>query len=54
MTFFWGIFTYVVLLGWIGFTWFYLRPKQIKKEERRINGLIAKFEALNKQLEEDL
>ncbi|MFV5687704.1 hypothetical protein ACM55M_03660 [Flavobacterium sp. ZT3R25] len=49
MTIFWGIFTYVVMLGWIGFTWFYLRPKEIKKEQARVNGLIAKFEAVNKQ-----
>lgn len=50
MTIFWGIFTYLVMLGWIGFTWFYLRPKEIKKEQGRVNGLIAKFEAVNKQL----
>jgi len=50
MTTFWEIFTYVVMLGWIGFAWFYLRPKEIKKEQARINGLIDKFEALNKQL----
>jgi hypothetical protein len=53
MTIFWGIFTYGVLFGWIGFTWFYLRPKEIKKEQARINGLIAKFEAVNKQLSAD-
>ena len=51
MTTFWEIFTYVVMLGWIGFAWFYLRPKEIKKEQDRVNGLIAKFEALNKQLD---
>jgi hypothetical protein len=50
MTLFWGIVSYVLTLGWIGFTWFYLRPKQIKKEEDRVNTLIAKFEAVNKQL----
>ncbi|MEO8236702.1 MAG: hypothetical protein ABI576_01240 [Flavobacterium sp.] len=51
MTIFWGIFAYGVSLGWIVFSWFYFRPKVIKKEQDRINGLIAKFEALNKQLE---
>lgn len=50
MTAFWGIFSYAVTLGWIGFTWFYLRPKEIKKEQGRVNTLIAKFEAVNKQL----
>lgn len=52
MTAFWAIIAYVVTLGWVGFTWFYLRPKQIKKEQDRVDGLIAKFDALNKQLEE--
>lgn len=50
MTMFWGIFSYAVALGWIGFTWFYLRPKEIKKEQNRVNSLIAKFEEVNKQL----
>lgn len=54
MTAFWAIIAYVVTLGWVGFTWFYLRPKQIKREQDRVDGLIAKFEALNKQLEEGL
>jgi predicted signal transduction protein with EAL and GGDEF domain len=51
MTTFWGIFSYALTLGWIGFTWFYLRPKEIKKEQARVNDLIAKFEAVNKQLD---
>jgi hypothetical protein len=50
MTLFWGIITYAIMLGWVGFTWFYLRPKEIKKEQDRVNGLITKFEAVNKQL----
>lgn len=54
MTAFWEIFTYAFTLGWVGFAWFYLRPKGIKKENSKINGLIAKFGALNKQLEEGL
>jgi hypothetical protein len=51
MTLFWGIITYAIMLGWVGFSWFYLRPKEIKKEQDRVNGLIAKFEAVNKQLD---
>jgi predicted permease len=53
MTTFWGIFTYAVMLGWVGFTWLYLKPKEIKKEQDRVNGLIEKFEAVNKQLNTD-
>ena len=54
MTTFWGIFTYALMLSWIGFTWFYLRPKQIKKDDAKINILIKKFEAINEQLTTDL
>jgi uncharacterized membrane protein (DUF373 family) len=50
MTLFWGIVTYVVSLGWGLYSWFYIRPKQIKKEQARVNDLITKFEAVNKQL----
>ena len=50
MSLFYGILTYVVLFLWIGFTWFYLRPKEIKKHEIKINNLIEKFEEVNKQL----
>lgn len=50
MTSFWGIFTYVAMIFWIGFVWLYLRPKEIKKQENKINGLISKFEDINNQL----
>lgn len=43
--------TYGVTLLWIGFNWFYLRPKQIKKQENKIDTLIAKFEEVNQQLQ---
>ena len=51
MTPFFGFFAYLVMLGWIGFAWFYLRPREIKKQQEKINSLIAKFEAVNKQLD---
>jgi hypothetical protein len=38
---------------WFGFVWLYLRPKQIKKENAKINALIEKFETINKQLTTD-
>jgi membrane protein YdbS with pleckstrin-like domain len=50
MTSFWGIFTYVAMIVWIGFVWLYLRPKEINKQENKINGLISKFEDINNQL----
>ncbi|OUL60670.1 hypothetical protein [Flavobacterium sp. AJR] len=47
----WGFFTYGVTLLWMGFNWFYIRPKQIKKQQSKLNDLIAKFEEVNNQLE---
>ena len=38
MTILWAIIAYGVTLGWVGFTWFYLRPKQIKKEEEKLQN----------------
>lgn len=46
-----AILTYAVTLLWIGFNWFYLRPKQIKKQQEKINTLIEKFEEVDNQLE---
>jgi uncharacterized membrane protein YidH (DUF202 family) len=51
MTVFYALVTYGVTLLWIGFNWFYLRPKQIKKQEEKINDLIERFEEINNQLE---
>lgn len=44
------VIAYVAVLTWVGINWFYLRPKTIKKQEAKINGLINKFEELNNQL----
>ena len=50
MTVFYALVTYGVTLLWIGLNWFYIRPKQIKKQQEKINELIAKFEDVNEQL----
>lgn len=52
MTVFYALITYGITLLWIAFNWFYIRPKQIAKQQNKINGLIEKFEAINHQLEE--
>jgi Flp pilus assembly protein TadB len=54
MSLFWGIFTYVIMLFWIGIVWFYLRPKEIKKQNTKINNLISRFEEINNQLKRNL
>ncbi|CAI2765635.1 hypothetical protein [Flavobacterium collinsii] len=51
MTFVYAGLTYGVTLLWIGVNWFYIRPKQIKKQQEKINSLIDKFDEVNKQLE---
>ncbi|HEX8014653.1 MAG TPA: hypothetical protein VF465_05420 [Flavobacterium sp.] len=51
MTVFYALITYGVTLLWIGFNWFYMRPKEIKKQQAKINELIVKFEDINKQLD---
>ncbi|WP_343698204.1 hypothetical protein [Flavobacterium sp.] len=43
--------TYGITLLWMAFNWFYIRPKQIKKQQAKINNLIEKFEEVSHQLE---
>ncbi|WP_347219426.1 hypothetical protein, partial [Chryseobacterium sp.] len=45
-----GILAYALTFLWIGFNWFYIRPKTIKKQQGKIDGLINKFEEINNQL----
>lgn len=46
----WGIVTYGITFIWILFNWFYLRPKQIKKQTTELDAIITQFEILNDQL----
>ena len=52
MTTFWGIFAYGITSIWILFSWFYLRQKQIKKQQSKLDEIIGKFKILNEQLDE--
>jgi len=46
----WAV-TYVVLtFGWIGFFWFYFRPRSVKKKQKPLIEMIAKLEEVNRQL----
>lgn len=48
----WGkIAAYALTFGWIAFAWFYLKPKTIKKQQAKLNELIAKFESIQNQIE---
>lgn len=44
-----AIFAYLATLIWIGFNWFYLRPRIIAKERDKLDGIIEKFENISRQ-----
>jgi len=46
----WEIFYYTMTFGWIGFSWFWSRPRGIKKKQQPLLDMIARLEAVNKQL----
>jgi amino acid transporter len=50
MPMFWAIVTYVLTLFWMGFNWFYIHPKTVKKQQAKLNELISKMESLTQQL----
>ena len=52
MSVLWAVIAYLLVFLWGGFVWLYMRPKEIKKEEAKINFLIDKFKRINDQLEE--
>ena len=43
---------YGLTLSWIAFAWFYLRPKTIRKENKKLNTMIEHLERIAKQVEE--
>jgi len=45
----WSIFAYTVTLIWIGFNWFYLRPRVVAKQQNKLDGIIKKFEYIKRQ-----
>jgi hypothetical protein len=50
MTLPWAILSYGLVLFWIALNAFYFRPKAIKKQEARLNRLIAQLKDLKGQL----
>lgn len=53
MTTFWAVFAYGITGLWILFNWFYLRPRQIKKQRTKLNEIISKFENIQSQLNQE-
>ncbi len=44
------ILVYGLTFGWIGFSWFYLRPRGIKKKQVPLMEMIEKLKAVDEQL----
>ena len=53
MTKLWAVVAYALTLTWIGFNWFYIRPKTIKKQQNKLDEIISKFENIIQQLKEE-
>ena len=50
MTFLGASLAYALTLLWMAINWFFILPKQVKKQQVKINSLIERFEEVNKQL----
>lgn len=46
------LLAYGVTLSWILLNWFYIRPRQIKKQQTKLNYLISQLTIINKQLKD--
>lgn len=53
MKFSWSVITYSFTLIWVGFNWFYLRPKIIRKENLKLDIIIEKVEKINSQYQQE-
>lgn len=42
----WGVLIYGIIVSWALFNWFYIRPKQIKKQQAKLDLLISYVENL--------
>ncbi|HEY1038403.1 MAG TPA: hypothetical protein VGF30_03315 [Bacteroidia bacterium] len=47
-----GILAYTVVAVWIAFNWFYMRPRMIRKQRVKLEGIIEEFQRIQKQVEE--
>lgn len=46
-----GVFAYTTTIAWILFSWFYLRPKTIKKQQAEIDEIIKRLQEISAQIE---
>lgn len=45
----WAIVIYTVTISWFAIGWFYFRPRQIKKQNQKINSIIETLENIKNQ-----
>jgi len=48
------LMAYGVTFLWLAFNWFYIRPKTVKKQQKAINDVISKLDALNGQMTKEV
>ncbi|MCB9257263.1 MAG: hypothetical protein H6579_09045 [Chitinophagales bacterium] len=53
MTLVWAFVCYALSAGWIALTWFYFRPKQIKKQEKALQEILSGLDGLSGQMKEN-
>jgi hypothetical protein len=46
-----GLSAYALTMLWIAFAWFYIRPRVIRKQDKKITDLINQIESISQQLE---
>ncbi len=49
----WALVAYVLTGSWISVNWFYLRPRQIRKERSKTDDIISRFETIQAQLNQE-
>lgn len=47
----WGIVTYALTFSWIALAWFYIRPKKIKSDKKKLDELISHYDSIDAQFE---
>jgi hypothetical protein len=51
MTVLWQLICFAVYTAWMGFAYFYLGPRQVKKENDKIEKIIAYYKSLEDHFE---
>ena len=50
MTYLWGTITYTLTFLWFAFIWWYLRPKIILRQNKKLNNIVADFKIVAQQM----